>query len=185
MTRLAGRVAIVTGGAQGLGGATARRLAEEGARVLIADIDVETAQANVERIRSAGNTAEALKTDVGKHDDIRAMVEAAVKRWGRLDILVNNAFEVLSAGSGDAVEVPEEVWDHGMAVLVKSIYLGAKYDSLVNGSRHNDKTRRPGSYRNGRCAGARWGHGAAAGRRKRQGAHRRHRRGNRSYRMLG
>ncbi len=127
MTRLADQVAIVTGGAQGLGGATARRLAEEGARVLIADIDLDTAQANVERICSAGNTAEALRTDVGSHDDIRAMVEASVQRWGRLDILVNNAFEVLSAGSGSAVDVPEETWDKGMAVLVKSIYLAVKY----------------------------------------------------------
>ena len=87
--------------------------------MLIADIDVETAATvcwGRTRNRDSGST-----TTYGRWS------RPQVKRWGRLDILVNNAFEVLSAGSGDAVEVPEEVWDHGMAVLVKSIYLGAKY----------------------------------------------------------
>ena len=127
MQRLADQVAIVTGGGQGIGGATARRMAEEGARVLIADIDLETAEANVQKIRAEGNTALALRTDVGRHDDIEAAIKRAVDEWGRLDIMVNNAFDVLSAGSGGALEVPEDVWDRGMAVMVKSIFLGAKY----------------------------------------------------------
>ena len=127
MPRLSGQVAIVTGGAQGLGGATATRLAEEGAKVLVADIDLEKARAKVERIRSQDNEAEALRVDVGMPADVKAMVEAAVDRWGRLDILVNNAFNVLTAASGGAVELAEEVWDKDMAVLLKSIFLGAKY----------------------------------------------------------
>ena len=127
MQRLTDQVAIVTGGAQGIGGATARRMAEEGARVLVADIDLETAEANVERIRAAGNTALALRTDVGRHDDIKAMIKRAVDEWGRLDIMVNNALDVLSGGSGGALEVTEEAWDRGMAVMVKSIFIGAKY----------------------------------------------------------
>ena len=127
MKRLSERVAIVTGGAQGLGGATARRLAEEGARVLVADIDLETAEANVERIRANGDEADAVRVDVGKHADIKAMVEAAVGKWGRLDILFNNAFDVLTAGSGGAVDLAEDDWDKGMTVLVKSIFLGAKH----------------------------------------------------------
>jgi NAD(P)-dependent dehydrogenase (short-subunit alcohol dehydrogenase family) len=127
MQRLTNQVAIVTGGAQGIGGATARRLAEEGARVLVADIDLENAEANVDRIRAAGNTAFALQADVGKHGDIKAAITKVVKEWGRLDIIVNNAFDVHTAASGGALEVSEEVWDHGMAVMVKSIYLGAKY----------------------------------------------------------
>ena len=127
MKRLSGRVAIVTGGAQGIGGATARRLAEEGARVLVADIDLETARANVERIRAHGDEAEAVRVDVGKHADIKAMVDAAVGRWARLDILFNNAFDALTAASGGAVELAEDGWDRDMAVLVKSIFLGAKH----------------------------------------------------------
>lgn len=128
MPRLTGQVAIVTGGAQGIGGATARRLAEDGASVLIADVDEATAQRNVERIRAAGGTAEHTRTDVSRHDDIRAMVEAAVARWGKLDILVNNAYSPVSSDvRGSAVDVPDEAWDLAMAVLIKSIYLGTKY----------------------------------------------------------
>lgn len=127
MQRLNDQVAIVTGGAQGLGGATARKLANEGARVLVADIDLETAETNVERIRASGDTAIALQTDVSKREDIRAAIDRAVGEWGRLDIVVNNAFNVLTAGSGGPVELDEDTWDHGMAVMVKSIFLGAKY----------------------------------------------------------
>ena len=127
MGRLDGRVAIVTGGAQGIGGATARRLAEEGARVLIADIDAETAEENAARIRAAGNEAQAMRTDVSSSADVEATVRAAVDRWGRLDILFNNAFDVLTAGSGGAVELTEEAWDRDMAVLIKAIFLGAKH----------------------------------------------------------
>ncbi|MFN8637130.1 MAG: SDR family oxidoreductase [Chloroflexota bacterium] len=128
MGKLDGQVAIVTGGATGIGGATARRLAEEGAKVLIADVALQLANENVDRIKSAGGTAEVVTADVGKHDDIKAMVEKAVSLWGRLDILVNNAYSPSGAdGAGGATEISEEAWDRGMAVLVKSMYLGAKY----------------------------------------------------------
>ena len=128
MGRLDGQVAIVTGGAQGIGGAASRRLAEEGARVLITDIDMNAAGANVDAIRKAGNTAESFRADVGSHDDIRAMVEKASALWGRLDILINNAYSPAHADSnGSALEVSEEAWDAGMSVLVKSIFLGVKY----------------------------------------------------------
>jgi NAD(P)-dependent dehydrogenase (short-subunit alcohol dehydrogenase family) len=128
MDRLAGQVAIVTGGATGIGGATARRFAEEGAKVLIADINLPLARENVERIRAGGGTAEAIETDTGTHADVKAMVERALELWGSLRILVNNAYSPSAADtSGGALEVTEEAWDRGMAVLLKSIFLGAKY----------------------------------------------------------
>ena len=127
MQRLSNQVAVVTGGAQGLGGATARRLAEEGARVLIADIDLPTAEANAEKMRAQGQEAEALQVDVSKHSDIKAMVTEAVDRWGRMDILVNNAFNVFRADMGGAVEVSEDDWDDGMNILLKSIFLATKH----------------------------------------------------------
>src|SRR6185369_5230990 len=74
MGRLEGQVAIVTGGGTGIGGATARRIAEEGANVLIADINLQLANENVDRIKSAGGTAEVITADVGQHADIKAMV---------------------------------------------------------------------------------------------------------------
>ena len=127
MGRLEGKAAIVTGGAQGIGGASARRLAEEGAKMLIADIDVAMAETNAERIRAGGGEADVVRVDVGKRSDIEMMVRRAVDKWGRLDILFNNAFDVLTASTGSAVELTEEVWDAKMNVLLKSIFLGAKY----------------------------------------------------------
>ena len=128
MQRLVGQVAIVTGGAQGIGGATARRLAEEGASVLIADVDRATAEKNAETIRAAGGTAATLVADVGKHEDVRAMVDEAIRRWGKVNVLVNNAYNpVAGDDGGSAVQVSEEAWDRGLAVLMKSIFLGAKH----------------------------------------------------------
>jgi meso-butanediol dehydrogenase/(S,S)-butanediol dehydrogenase/diacetyl reductase len=94
MQRLAGQVAIVTGGAQGIGGAPARRLAEEGASGLIADRDDASAERNLVTIRGAGGTAEVTHVDIANPEDIRAMVELAVQRFGTLNILVNNAFSM-------------------------------------------------------------------------------------------
>ena len=127
MTKFAGKVAIVTGGAAGIGGATSRLFAEQGANVLIADINMSEAEANAETIRGAGGTAEVLSTNVGRHEDIAAMVQTAIDHWGRLDILVNNAFSPTDEGDGDALTVSEEAWDAGMATLVKAHFLAAKY----------------------------------------------------------
>ncbi len=130
MTRFDGQVAIVTGGAQGIGGATARRFAREGAKVLIADIDTATAESNAQRIADDGGIATVIRTDVGKSEDVQAMIARAVDDWGRLDILVQNAFGVgkmYGQTRGSAVEVEESGWDAAMAVLTKALYMGAKY----------------------------------------------------------
>jgi NAD(P)-dependent dehydrogenase (short-subunit alcohol dehydrogenase family) len=124
MQRLANQVAIVTGGAQGIGGATARRLAEEGARVLVVDIDGEEAQRNVERIRTVGGEAEALQADVGTLGGVEAMVRHAVERFEKLTIVVNNAYP--SVERSEAVSVTEETWDRAMDVGVKSMFRVAK-----------------------------------------------------------
>ena len=124
------RVAIITGGAAGIGGATARVLASRGTKVLIADIDEETAAVNVQRIADAGGTAAAIRTDVSKAEDSQRMVGEALDRWGRLDILVQNAFGVVTMPEGfqgGAEDVEEEAWEYGISVLAKALYLGAKY----------------------------------------------------------
>jgi NAD(P)-dependent dehydrogenase (short-subunit alcohol dehydrogenase family) len=125
MPRLQDQVAIVTGAAHGIGAGTARRLTEEGARVLVVDLDGAGAEAAAAAIREAGGAAEASTVDVRQHAAVRGMVDAVLDRWGRLDILVNNAFpgEML----GDAVSVDEAAWDTGMDVMVKAMYLAAKY----------------------------------------------------------
>jgi NAD(P)-dependent dehydrogenase (short-subunit alcohol dehydrogenase family) len=109
----------------GIGGATARRLAQDDARVLIADIDEGAATSNAETIRAAGGTAETFCADVGTVDGVRGMIERAVDRWGRLDIVVNNAYA--GVFNGDAVELSEEGWDRAMDVGLKAMFRAAKH----------------------------------------------------------
>ena len=127
--RLKGKVAIVAGGGAsgavlGNGQATAILFAREGAKVLVADAVQERAQATVEMIAKEGGTASALRVDVSKAADCKAMVQAAVERYGRLDVLDNNVGISVRA---DVLEVKEEDWDRVMAVNVKSIVLSSKY----------------------------------------------------------
>jgi NAD(P)-dependent dehydrogenase (short-subunit alcohol dehydrogenase family) len=124
MQRLAGQVAIVTGGAQGIGGATARRLAEEGARVLIVDVDQATMDTNLERIAQAGGTAAGLIADVSTPDGIQAMVDHAVERWGALHIVVNNAYGAFERN--EAVATSDETWDRTMDLGLKAMFRSAR-----------------------------------------------------------
>ena len=97
--RLKDRVAIVTGGASGIGRAIARRFAEEGARVVVADVTTEPREGGAptqDLIAAAGGTALFTLTDVSKWDQVDALVGATVARFGRLDVMVNNA--AVSAG---------------------------------------------------------------------------------------
>ena len=126
MASLQDQVAIVTGGARGIGGATSRRLAEEGAKVLVADINGEWAEENVSRIREAGGVAEACVTDLSKREDIEAMVKQSVDLWGRLDILVNNGWG-RKEPDGSAETLTESSWDWAMGIMTKAIFLGVKF----------------------------------------------------------
>ena len=127
MADVSGKVAIVTGGAQGIGGATARRLAADGAKVLIVDVNLEAASANAAGIQKAGGTSKAIHGDVALEEVCRTMVATAVREWGRLDILVQNAYGGGRDVGGGAVEVSSTAWDTGMGLLVKSLFLGAKF----------------------------------------------------------
>src|SRR6478736_1286621 len=89
--RFKDKVALVTGGGSGIGQATCIRLAVEGARVLVVDLNSEPGHETVARIKQAGGEAAFAKADVGKIDEVRAAVDAAVQRWRRLDVLVNDA----------------------------------------------------------------------------------------------
>ena len=127
--RLQGKVAIVTGAgssAEGVGNgkATSVLFAREGAKVLLVDAAVDRAQETLDMIAAEGGEASVFQADVTSADDCRRMVETAVERYGRLDILDNNVGISIRA---DVIEVTEEQWDRIMAVNVKSIMLGSKY----------------------------------------------------------
>ena len=122
-----GKAAIVTGGATGIGAGIARKLAADGSQVLIVDIDEAGADASAGRIREAGGMASSMCGDVSQEEVARGMVERAVDEYGRLDILVQNAYGVIGFSDGSALEVDVESWRKGMDLLVMAHFLGAKY----------------------------------------------------------
>jgi len=122
--KLEGKVAIVTGAASGIGRASAIEFAREGARVTVADKDEQGGRETVEQILADGREAFFARVDVTSDSEIARMVEETVKRWGKIDILFNNA-GVLLVKTID--EMSEEEWDRVMAVNVKSIFLAARH----------------------------------------------------------
>ena len=124
-----GKVTIVTGGALGIGGGISRKFSEKGSKIVIADIDLEASLENSEKIRNLGGECEVIKTDVSKSSDIKNMVDFTLEKYGRIDNLIQNAFSTGNNTSfgGSALEVEEQSWDQGIAMLQKAIYLGAKY----------------------------------------------------------
>lgn len=137
MFGLEGKVAIVTGGAQGIGGGIARTLAQAGAKVLIADVDMEMADRTAEDIRKNSGIVECAKIDVTSYVDLKKMIDVASEHWGRLDILVNNAYPAADGQQGGALEVTEERWEKDIKALVTSVYAASKYaipEMLRNGS---------------------------------------------------
>jgi 3-oxoacyl-[acyl-carrier protein] reductase len=120
MDRLKGKVAIVTGAASGFGEGMAKRFAEEGARVVVADLNGPGAERVAGEI---GQAAVACKADVSQRADVEAMVKLATGRFGRLDIMVNNAG--YTHRNGDMLKVDEKTFDTIVAVNMKAIYLAA------------------------------------------------------------
>ncbi|MCI4371689.1 MAG: SDR family oxidoreductase [Thermoplasmata archaeon] len=121
---IGGRVAIITGAASGIGRATALRLAKDGAKIVVADIDKEWAAETVRLVEKAGGEAMFVPTDVTKESDAVRCVEQAVKRFGRVDILVNNAGIALVA---KITETTEAQWDKILDTNLKGAFLMSKH----------------------------------------------------------
>ena len=124
--RLAGRVALITGGASGIGREASLLFAAEGARVVIADLDGAAAARAAEAVRAAGGEAEPVACDVSRSEDVRAAVDAAERRFGALHVLFNNA-GIFPADDGSPVDTPEETFDRVLAVNTKGVFLGCKH----------------------------------------------------------
>ena len=122
MGKLDGRVAIVTGAAQGIGAAFAKALASEGSGLVIADLD--TGAPVVEEIQSAGGVAVDVPTDVSTKDGCENMVSKAIESFGRLDILVNNAAIFTAVERKNFDDIPVHEWDAVMGVNVRGVWLG-------------------------------------------------------------
>src|ERR1700749_3167978 len=122
--RLAGKVAIISGAASGMGAATARRFAKEGARVVVADMLEDEGRKVAADITRANGTAEFMRLDVTSEDDWKTVVDATVQKYGKVDVLVNNA-----GISGSAVSdmLDTDAWDKLMAVNSRGVFLGTKY----------------------------------------------------------
>ncbi len=126
MSRLEGKVALITGGASGIGEGTVRLFANEGARVVIADIQDARGEKLAEEL---GTSTAYLRTDVSQESDIAAAVDYAVRKFGRLDAMYNNAG--FGGVSGPIDELDMDAYDQTMAVLLRGVFAGVKHASRV------------------------------------------------------
>jgi NAD(P)-dependent dehydrogenase (short-subunit alcohol dehydrogenase family) len=129
--RLEGKVAIITGGASGMGRSSALMFLAEGARVVIADLNQKTAEETLDLAGKDGyaNAIRFHRADVAKEQDIAAMVALALSEFGRLDCMFNNAG--LGGAMGPITETSVEDWDRTCAVLLRSVFLGIKHAGLA------------------------------------------------------
>lgn len=122
--RLQDKVALITGAGSGIGEASARRFAAEGAAVAIVDLNQAGAKAVASAIRQAGGRAHAIVADVAREDDVRAMLQETLKEYGALHILMNNAAIFVD---NDVEDTTEAEWDRIMDINVKSLFWTCKY----------------------------------------------------------
>ncbi len=124
--RLKDKVAVVTGGASGIGRETALLFAREGAHVVVADVSEEAGREVVTAIGRDGGYAAFVRADVSRAADCESMITTAETAFGKLDILFNNA-GIMDGADADAVETEEAIWDRTMAINLKGVFFGCKY----------------------------------------------------------
>jgi NAD(P)-dependent dehydrogenase (short-subunit alcohol dehydrogenase family) len=124
--RLADKVALITGGGSGIGKASSLLFAKEGAKVVVVDLKLDTAEATVDEIRKAGGDATAFAADVSKAKDAEAMVRFAEESYGKLNVVFNNA-GVFHPDDDSVTNTSEAIWDMVINVNLKGVFLGCQY----------------------------------------------------------
>ncbi|MFH1616845.1 MAG: glucose 1-dehydrogenase [Planctomycetota bacterium] len=127
MKRLNGQVVLITGGANGIGAAAAIIFADEGARVAIVDIDEKSAQSLVSQAENKGQDVYFIRNDVSKACDVMDSVSKVEKKYGRIDVLYNNASVYLPSDDGAITDIDEDIWDRVISTNLKSVYMFCKY----------------------------------------------------------
>ena len=125
MGKLDGKVAVITGAASGMGRGTALRFAKEGAAIVIADLNSQAGEATVSEIAAGGGRAVFQHTDVSDDAAIKALIERAVREFGRLDITYNNAG--IGGATGRLEETNAADWDKTFVILTRAVFSGIKY----------------------------------------------------------
>ena len=143
--RVQNKSILVTGAGNGIGEGIAKRLAAEGAQVLVNDINEAGGLRVVSEIQAAGGRAAFFKADVTRSDEVKALVAEAVRLFGRLDVMVNNAG--WTHRNRPALEVPEDEFDRCYAINVKSIYLATLHAVTAKYPRVNKQTDEVGAAR--------------------------------------
>ncbi len=124
--RLADKVCVITGGGSGMGRVAASMFAAQGAKVVVAEFDAIAGEETVRQVKDAGGQATFVKADVSKEADAQAMILAALREYGRVDVLYNNA-GIMPAADHSVIDTDVETWDKVMAVNVRGVFLGCKY----------------------------------------------------------
>lgn len=124
--RLQNKVALITGAGSGIGRESALLFAQEGARIVVVDVNDEAGEKVVAEVREAGGEAVYAHADVSKSSEAEGMIRTAEESFGRLDVLFNNA-GISHAKDDDAVATEEEVWDLTMNINLKGVFLGCKH----------------------------------------------------------